>query len=88
VDVLVTHAPPRGIGDADDVPHRGFDALAPLAGRLDVGLHVHGHVAPPPGGSREHRAGRTIVRNVSGHHVLEIEPVAARPQPEGDRRGS
>src|SRR5215471_12698853 len=24
VDVLVTHAPPRGVGDGDDPPHRGF----------------------------------------------------------------
>jgi hypothetical protein len=26
IDVLLTHAPPRGVGDGDDLPHRGFRA--------------------------------------------------------------
>ena len=32
VDVLLTHAPPRGLGDEDDRPHVGIDALHPLLG--------------------------------------------------------
>jgi len=35
---------------------------------------LHGHVHPhglPPGG---HRLGRTVVCNVVGRHLLEIEP--------------
>ena len=34
VDVLLTHAPPRGVGDGDDPPHRGFNALPGLVAAL------------------------------------------------------
>ena len=34
VDVLLTHAPPRGIGDDDDAAHRGFGALHGLTRAL------------------------------------------------------
>jgi hypothetical protein len=74
VDVLLTHAPPAGAGDGDDPPHQGFRALHRLTARLQPALLLHGHVHPyglPPGG---HRLGRTVVRNVVGRHLLEIEP--------------
>jgi calcineurin-like phosphoesterase family protein len=74
VDVLLTHAPPAGAGDDDDPPHQGFRALHRLTARLQPALLLHGHVHPyglPPGG---HRLGRTVVRNVVGRHLLEIEP--------------
>ena len=34
VDVLLTHAPPRGVGDGDDPAHRGFSALHGLVRAL------------------------------------------------------
>jgi len=74
VDVLLTHAPPAGAGDGDDPPHLGFRALRRLTARLQPALLLHGHVHPhglPPG---IHRLGRTVVRNVVGWHLLEIEP--------------
>src|ERR1700691_6004783 len=37
VDLLITHAPPRGAGDGDDPPHWGFIALHGLAGALRPG---------------------------------------------------
>src|SRR5919106_1129590 len=46
LDVLVTHAPPLGLGDEDDPAHRGFDAFHWLAGRLRPKLLVHGHIHP------------------------------------------
>ena len=33
VDVIVTHAPPLGLGDGEDLPHRGFGALKGLLER-------------------------------------------------------
>jgi hypothetical protein len=76
VDVLLTHAPPRGVGDRDDPPHRGFRALPGLVAALQPTALLHGHVHPygasgPPG-----RLGRTAVRNVTGWHLLGIEPGA------------
>jgi len=73
VDVLLTHAPPEGAGDAEDPPHRGFRALARLTARLRPPLLLHGHV-DPGAGLREHRLGGTVVRNVVGRHLLDIEP--------------
>jgi calcineurin-like phosphoesterase family protein len=74
VDVLLTHAPPLGLGDRDDPPHRGFSALNPLAARLQPALLLHGHVHPYGAVPVAHRVGRTVVRNVVGRHLLEIEP--------------
>jgi len=76
VDVLLTHAPPAGAGEGDGPPHQGFRALRRLTTRLQPVLLLHGHVHPhgvPPSG---HRLGRTVVRNVVGRHLLEIEPGA------------
>src|SRR6266568_5682013 len=76
VDVLLTHAPPAGVGDGADPPHQGFHTLHRLTARLQPALLLHGHVHPhgmPPG---DHRLGRTVVRNVVGRHLLEIEPGA------------
>src|ERR1700691_2801203 len=77
VDVLLTHAPPRGVGDGDDPPHRGFTALLSLTAVLRPAALLHGHVHPVRayGAQAESgRIGRTVVCNVTGWHVLEIEP--------------
>ena len=77
VDVLLTHAPPEGAGDAEDPPHRGFRALNRLAARLQPPWLLHGHVHPYGTVTRDHRLGRTVVRNVVGWHLLDIEPGAS-----------
>jgi Calcineurin-like phosphoesterase len=76
IDVLLTHAPPRGVGDGDDPPHQGFTALNGLVARLQPALLLHGHVRPAEATSPDRRLGRTVVRNVTGHHLLDIEPGA------------
>jgi hypothetical protein len=84
IDVLLTHAPPRGVGDGDDPPHQGFSALNSLVTRLQPGLLLHGHVRPAEATSPDRPLGRTIVRNVTGRHLLDIEPGAdARDLPAG-----
>lgn len=72
VDVLLTHAPPRGVGDGDDPPHRGFECLHPLVARLRPGLLLHGHVHPFGEETPEMRVGGTAVRNVVGRHLIDI----------------
>jgi hypothetical protein len=73
VDVVLTHAPPRHLGDGDDPAHQGFDALIGLVAQLDPQLLLHGHVHPYGGPHPDHHIGRTIVRNIVGRHVLTIE---------------
>lgn len=74
VDVLLTHAPPSGVGDGDDPPHRGFAALHPLVARLQPGLLLHGHVTVCGPAATDRRLGGTVVRNVTGRHLFDIEP--------------
>ena len=74
VDVLLTHAPPRGIGDGDDPAHRGFAALHGLVDRLKPSLLLHGHVHPFGATTPDLTMGSgTLVRNVVGRHVFEID---------------
>lgn len=74
VDILVTHAPIRGYGDLDDLPHRGFEAFEPLVTRLKPRFMLHGHIHLAYGRiarTRTHPCGTTIV-NVCGAHIIDI----------------
>ena len=44
LDVLVTHSPPRGLNDRDDVAHRGFSSIRWFLKRFSPKYHLHGHV--------------------------------------------
>jgi predicted phosphodiesterase len=43
LDILFTHAPPRGIHDADDLAHTGFEAFLTFMDVFRPRLLVHGH---------------------------------------------
>lgn len=43
LDVFVTHAPPAGIHDGDDLPHRGIRAFNWLLRVFQPRYHLHGH---------------------------------------------
>ena len=87
VDVLLTHAPPRGVGDGDDPPHQGFTALHGLVGRMSPTLLLHGHVHPYGAAVPVRNVGDTEVRNVVGWHLLDIAAEPTRKVSAG-RRGS
>ena len=44
VDIVVTHAPPRGFGDGEDLPHWGFESLVSLMDKYHPRYLLHGHV--------------------------------------------
>lgn len=44
VDLVLTHAPARGLGDSDDPAHIGFEALRELLEKYRPAYLVHGHV--------------------------------------------
>lgn len=75
VDVLVTHAPPLGLGDGDDPAHEGIEALHRLLERLRPSYHLHGHVHPYGRERPDRSVGRTAICNVIPFRVLEIDPV-------------
>jgi len=43
-DILVSHSPPRDLGDREDLPHRGFTAIRTLLRRWKPRYMLHGHV--------------------------------------------
>ena len=73
-DILLTHAPCRGFGDMDDLPHRGFECFNDLLNKYSPRLHCYGHVHQQYGALKrqlEHPSG-TLLINGGGHCILEI----------------
>ncbi len=44
IDIVVTHAPPRYVGDADDRCHMGFESFRKLITKYKPDYLVHGHI--------------------------------------------
>jgi len=72
IDLLLTHAPPLGLGDGPDAPHRGFQALNRLVAQTSPALLLHGHVHPYGAQPPRMMLGTTTVRNVVGWHLFEV----------------
>lgn len=74
VDIVVTHAPPAGVGDSDDPAHRGFEALLALMDKYHPKYLLHGHVHLNYGTdqTRVREYGNTKVINTCQRYDLEI----------------
>lgn len=74
VDIVVTHAPPKGVGDMDDIAHRGFESLLELIDKYHPRylLHGHTHLSYGMDQTREREYNGTQVINVWQKYVLEI----------------
>ena len=74
VDVIVSHASVRGVGDDSDYAHRGFETFRPLVESLKPRYLVHGHVHLNYGANipRVERMGETQVINAYERYVLDI----------------
>ena len=81
VDIVVTHAPPAGLGDSDDPAHWGFEALRELLDKYHPKYLVHGHVHLSYGQSpvRELAYNGTTIVNTTGKYELEI-PEGEHPE--------
>lgn len=75
VDIVLTHAPVRGYGDAEDFAHRGFEVFRPLLERYQPRYLIHGHIHARYGANLERTThyGSTTILNVFGRYVLEID---------------
>lgn len=73
VDIVVTHAPPAGVGDDEDPAHQGFEAFLPLIEKYQPKYLLHGHVHMNYGvnKAREHQVGNTRVINAYERYVLQ-----------------
>jgi Icc-related predicted phosphoesterase len=75
VDIVVSHAPPRHVHDAEDRCHRGFKCFHWLIDRYSPLYFIHGHLhrnfSDP--GQRITRVGRTQVVNTCGYTFIEVD---------------
>ncbi len=76
VDVLLTHAPPKGPHEGEDYPHRGVAAFNHFADTWKPKVHIHGHVhlngANAP---REYLTDSGVrVINAFGFTLIDLDP--------------
>jgi len=79
VDVLLTHAPPFGLGDEDDRCHIGIEALHGVLETVQPTWHLHGHIHPYGMHKPDRQLGPTTIRNVIPWQLIDIEPQPAVP---------
>jgi len=71
--VFVTHSPPFGLGDGEDVAHVGFESFVDLIDRHQPPLWLHGHVhLYGPNQERVAQKGATKIVNVYGHRIIGV----------------
>ena len=73
-DILVAHAPARGVNDLEDLPHRGFACFRALIEKYQPNLFVHGHVHANYGNGfkRVDQLGSTVVVNAYDHYIVDF----------------
>jgi uncharacterized protein len=76
--LVVSHAPPRGLGDGPDAYHAGFGGYRWLVERARPPLWLHGHTHPASTDARVAHRGPTTLSNVTGSVLIEL-----RPPPDG-----
>lgn len=73
LDVLITHAPPLGIHDASDLPHRGFESFRWFMEHYAPRYLIHGHIHVYDGRAETvTRYGTTTVVNTYGYRLLDL----------------
>ena len=73
-DILLTHAPAKGLHDGEDLPHFGFQVFNDLMDKYQPGFFIHGHVHMNYGRDhvREDERGKTRVINAFERYIFEI----------------
>jgi Icc-related predicted phosphoesterase len=73
LDILITHAPPRGIHDGPDLPHKGFEAFIELMDRFAPHYLLHGHKHIYGHETRKSTYKTTQVINVHPSYLLKLD---------------
>lgn len=77
IDIMISHAPPRGIHDQPDRCHRGFGTFLRFIRRHRPLYWLHGHIhIYRPDTVRVTRYLDTTVMNVFGYQLIEIDEAA------------
>lgn len=81
IDILITHAPPYGIHDAQDLCHQGFRAFLDFMTRYKPRYLIHGHThLYRRDADRVATYGETTVLNAYGYQIVEIDEKSLDPR--------
>ncbi len=85
VDIVVTHAPPQGLGDGEGQAHQGFAALRELVEAYRPRYLVHGHVHLNYGlrNQRSLEYMGTTILNAYERYIIELPDRPVAPQYRG-----
>lgn len=74
VDIVITHAPPRHIHDAEDPCHKGFHSFRWFIDRYSPRCFIHGHIHKIFADESERISviNRTKVINTYGYYLFEV----------------
>jgi Icc-related predicted phosphoesterase len=75
VDIIITHAPPRHIHDAEDRCHRGFKSFRWLLDKYSPLYFIHGHIHAnfTDASQRMTLVNQTQVINTYGYYLFETD---------------
>lgn len=80
LDIFLSHSPPAGIHDCEDLPHKGIRAFRWLIDFFQPSFFIHGHIhIHRPDTLTETIQGRTRVINSYGFREFTIDPVNRHP---------
>ena len=71
VDIFISHCPPRGINDEDEIAHQGFNGLRTYIERCHPKILLHGHTDPTEE-TMVHEYNGTKIEYVFGYRIIEI----------------
>lgn len=72
IDILVTHSPALGLGDGEDLVHKGFPQFNKLLHQFEPRFHFHGHQHLNYNqGVRQITHGKTTIINGYGYQIIE-----------------
>jgi len=75
IDIVITHAPPRHIHDAEDRCHRGFESFRWLIDNYEPSYFIHGHIhaffSDPS--ERVTIVSKTKVVNSYGYYLFDMD---------------
>jgi len=63
VDIFLTHCPPRGINDEEEIAHQGFDALRDYVEKIHPKMLLHGHTYPTE---------ETVIKEFAGTEIVYV----------------
>lgn len=71
VDIFLSHCPPRGINDEEEIAHQGFDALHTYLNTQQPKVWLHGHTYPTEETAVK-QYGSTRIEYVFRHKIIEL----------------